>query len=114
MSKAAAKHTETPWRLNGLAIQYRDSYVGTCDSNGVNDETDDEHNARYIVRACNNIEALLEACKYLLGEETALCHAHGVVLRAIECSIGFDGYCAVAEARSAIEAAGMAEPARRS
>lgn len=66
-----SEHTKTPWEVNTEAgPQIREVFSGDtlicdCGVSGL-EPIETEENTRFIVRACNAHEALLEACKNLV------------------------------------------------
>ena len=73
------QHTETPWEVyksaNGLYIQTpnRNRIIATIyPTRVVSQHQDMEANARFIVKACNNHDALVEACGAALEFMVAL------------------------------------------
>lgn len=62
-------HSPLPWKAEPDVVEPR--WVITTDTTHIAATlSNDEGNADYIVRACNNFEALLEACQAYLAHES--------------------------------------------
>ena len=58
------KHTPTPWAIEKYCVWAGDKYVAATQT-GINEE-EQQANATFIVKACNNYETLLTAAKKAL------------------------------------------------
>jgi len=81
------KHTPTPWRIQPESGEYPDPYwiekEGTEGLDyrrilGITDDWDEGWaNAKFIVKACNAHDELLEACKLLIAKDAAMAEYFG-------------------------------------
>ena len=63
-----AQHTPTPWHIESVATSAYSARVFICDANGsrVTDINCGDDDAKFIVKACNAHDALVEALQALM------------------------------------------------